>query len=55
VTDAEGYIWQLGGALAAECLATGKELLVIIIAARESQKTGQRIAMKSTFKWPIIT
>ena len=65
VTDAEGYIWQLGGALAAECLATGKELLVtpeqalhvleIITAARESQETGRRIALKSTFKWPIIT
>jgi len=63
-TDAEGYIWQQGAALAAECLATGKELLVtpeqalhvleIITAARQSQLTGRRIALKSTFKWPII-
>jgi len=64
VTDAEGYIWQQGGALAAECLSTGKELLVtpeqalhvleIITAARESQETGRRIGLKSTFKWPIL-
>ncbi len=65
VTNAEGYIWQLGGALAAECLATGKELLVtpeqalhvleIITSARESQETGKRIALTSTFKWPIVS
>jgi predicted dehydrogenase len=51
--------------LAAECLATGRELLVtpehalhvleIITAARESQKTGRRIALTSTFKWPILS
>lgn len=65
VTDAQGYIWQLGGALAAECLATGRELLVtpeqalhvleIITAARKSQETGKRIALTSTFKWPIVS
>jgi predicted dehydrogenase len=65
VTDAQGYIWQLGGALAAECLATGKELLVtpeqalhvleIITAARESSATGRRIALTSTFKWPVVS
>lgn len=64
-TDAQGYIWQQGAALAAECLATGKELLVtpeqalhvleIITAARTSQKTGKRIALTSTFKWPIVS
>jgi len=63
-TDAEGYIWQQGAALAAECLATGKELLVtpeqalhvleIITGARESQETGRRTALRSTFKWPIL-
>ena len=63
-TDAQGYIWQQGAALAAECLATGKELLVtpeqalhvleIITAARKSQKTGRRIALTSTFKWPLL-
>jgi predicted dehydrogenase len=64
VTDAQGYIWQQGAVLAAECLVTGKELLVtpeqalhvleIIIAARESSATGKRIALTSTFKWPIV-
>jgi len=65
VTDAQGYIWQQGAALAAECLAGGRELLVtpeqalhvleIITAARESQITGKRIALTSTFKWPIVS
>ena len=64
VEDAEGYIWQQGAALAAECLATGRELLVtpehalhvleIITAARNSQATGQRTALTSTFKWPVV-
>jgi predicted dehydrogenase len=63
VTDAQGYIWQQGAALAAECLVTGKELLVtpeqalhvleIITAARESSRTGKHIDLTSTFKWPI--
>ena len=65
VTDAEGYIWQQGGALAAECLATGRELLVtpeqalhvleIITGARESQETGKRVPLTSTFRWPIVS
>jgi predicted dehydrogenase len=64
-TDAQGYVWQQGAALAAECLATGKELLVtpehalhvleIITSARESQQNGKRIALKSTFKWPVVS
>jgi predicted dehydrogenase len=63
-TDAKGYVWQQGAALAAECLVTGKELLVtpeqalhvleIITGARESQKTGRRIELTSTFKWPVV-
>ena len=62
-TDAQGYIWQQGAVLAAECLVTGKELLVtpeqalhvleIITAARESSATGRRVALSSTFRWPI--
>src|SRR5215212_6124641 len=65
VTDAQGYVWQQGAALAAECLATGKELLVtpehalhvleIITTARKSSATGKRIKLTSTFKWPIIS
>jgi predicted dehydrogenase len=64
VTDSQGYIWQQGAVLAAECLVTGKELLVtpeqalhvleIITAARESSATGKRIGLTSTFKWPIV-
>jgi predicted dehydrogenase len=64
VTDAQGYIWQQGAALAAECLATGKELLVtpehalhvleIITAARESSATGRRVTLASTFRWPLV-
>lgn len=65
ITDAEGYVWQQGASLVAECLATGKEPLFtpehalhvveIICAARESQQTGKRIDLRSTFKWPIVT
>ena len=65
VTDAQGYIWQQGAVLAAECLVTGKPLLVtpeqalhvleIITSARESSATGKRIALSSTFKWPIVS
>lgn len=63
-TDAQGYIWQQGAALAAECLSTGEELLVtpeqalhvleIITAARESAATGRHVDLKSTFKWPVV-
>lgn len=63
VTDAQGYVWQQGASLAAESLATGKPLMIrpehalhvleIMEAARKSQATGQRIAMRSTFPWPI--
>jgi predicted dehydrogenase len=64
-TDAQGYVWQQGATLAAECLATGKELLVtpehalhvleIITAARESSARGRRIQLQSTFKWPVVS
>ncbi len=64
-TDARGYVWQQGASLVAECLATGKEQLFtpehalhvveIMVAARESQRTGRRIDIKSTFKWPVIS
>jgi predicted dehydrogenase len=62
-TDAKGYVWQQGAALAAESLATGRQLLVtaehalhvleIITAARESQETGRRVSLTSTFRWPV--
>lgn len=65
VTDAKGYTWQQGAALAAECLVTGKELLVtpehalhvleIITAARESSATGRRVELTSRFKFPVVS
>lgn len=65
VTDAAGFVWQMGASLAAESLAMGKELLItpehalhvleIIQATRESQETGKRIELTSTFKWPVVT
>jgi predicted dehydrogenase len=65
VTDAAGYTWQMGASRVAETLATGKEQLFtpehalhvveIITAARQSQATGKRIDLKSTFKWPVVT
>jgi predicted dehydrogenase len=65
-TDAQGYIWQQGAALAAEVLATGREnllatpehalhVLEIITAARESSATGRRVKLSSTFKWPVVS
>jgi predicted dehydrogenase len=64
VTDPQGYIWQQGAVLAVECLVTAKELLVtpehalhvleIITAARESSATGKRMALTSTFIWPVV-
>ncbi len=64
VPNAAGYVWQQGASLVAECLATGKEplftpeqalhVLDIIVSARESQQTGRRIALQSTFKWPVV-
>ncbi|MDO1450974.1 Gfo/Idh/MocA family oxidoreductase [Rhodocytophaga aerolata] len=63
VTDAKTYVWQEGASVIAECMATGKEpfiqaehslhVLEIIEAARESQASGRRISLQSTFKWPI--
>jgi predicted dehydrogenase len=64
-TDAQGYVWQQGASLVAECLATGKEPLFtpehalhvveIMGAARESQATGRRIDLTSSFRWPVIS
>ncbi|MDZ7317176.1 MAG: Gfo/Idh/MocA family oxidoreductase [candidate division KSB1 bacterium] len=58
------FVWQMGASLACESLATGRELLItpehalhvleIIQAARESQAKGRRIALRSTFKYPIV-
>jgi predicted dehydrogenase len=65
VPDAAGYLWQQGATLAAESIATGRKLLVtpehalhvleIITAARESEQTGKRIELTSTFNWPVAS
>jgi predicted dehydrogenase len=64
-TERGTYVWQQGASLVAECLATGKEPLFspehalhvveIICAARQSQETGKRVDLKSTFKWPVVS
>ena len=58
------YVWENGASLVAECLATGREPLFtpehalhvveIMTAANESQKTGRRIPIRSTFPWPVL-
>jgi predicted dehydrogenase len=63
-TDKGDFVWEMGASLAAECLATKKELLItpehalhvleVIQAARASQETGRRITLRSTFKWPVV-
>lgn len=65
VEDPAGYKWQNGGAYIIECLATGKPSLVtaehafhvleIMEACHESQRTGRRISIHSTFRWPIFS
>ena len=63
-TDKGDFVWQMGASLAAECLVTQKELLItpehalhvleVIQAARESQDTGRRVSLRSTFRWPVV-
>lgn len=58
------FVWQMGASHIAECLVTGKEPLItpehalhvleVIQATRESNETGRRIKLRSTFKWPLI-
>ncbi|MDA2926844.1 Gfo/Idh/MocA family oxidoreductase [Acidobacteria bacterium AH-259-G07] len=59
------YVWENGASHMAKCLATEAELpltaehalhvVEILEAARESQRTGRRIKLKSRFNWPIFT
>lgn len=63
VTDAGTYVWEQGASVVAQSLATGTEPLIqvehalhvleIIEAARESQASGRRVALESTFRWPV--
>ncbi|MCX5653788.1 MAG: Gfo/Idh/MocA family oxidoreductase [Planctomycetota bacterium] len=58
------YKWEYGASYVAECLATGKKSLMtaehalhvleIMNACHESQQTGRRIKIDSSFSWPII-
>jgi predicted dehydrogenase len=64
-TDPGKYHWRYGASYTAECMATGKKSLItaehglhileVMNAALESQETGQRVKVESTFKWPIIS
>jgi predicted dehydrogenase len=64
VDQPSDYLWQRGAAHMAECLATGKKSLLtpehalhvveIMAAAKNSQETGCRIQLQSTFSWPLV-
>lgn len=64
VPDAGGYVWEEGASVICEYLSTGRAPLInaehslhvleIIEAANESQRTGRRIQLNSTFSWPIV-
>lgn len=64
VPDPGTYVWQQGASVIAESLITGKEPLIaaehalhvleIIEAARASGSNGKKIALQSTFKWPVV-
>jgi predicted dehydrogenase len=64
VPDPGTYVWEQGASVIAEALATGTEPLItaehalhvleIIEAARKSGQTGERIALQSGFKWPVV-
>jgi predicted dehydrogenase len=64
-TDRGNFVWQMGATLAAESLATGEPLLInpehalhvleVIQATRESQDSGRRVQLRSSFRRPIVT
>jgi predicted dehydrogenase len=64
VTDPGVYTWQYGASYTAECMATGKTSLItpehglhvleVMNACLESQETGRRVKIESTFKWPVV-
>ncbi|MEY3368970.1 MAG: hypothetical protein RI973_2125 [Bacteroidota bacterium] len=63
--DTGSYVWEQGASVIAESLALAKEPLIaaehalhvleIIEAARKSGETGQKIALKSSFKYPVVS
>jgi predicted dehydrogenase len=64
VPDPGDYVWEQGASVISESLVMGKEPLIaaehalhvleVIEAARKSGKTGKRVALKSTFKYPVV-
>jgi predicted dehydrogenase len=63
-TDTGTYVWEQGASVIAESLALNNEprihaehalhVLEIIEAVRQSQSTGRRITLKSTFPYPMV-
>lgn len=63
-TRHDTYAWEEGASVISESIAMGTEPLIaaehalhvleVIEAARESQNSGKRIQLKSTFKFPIL-
>lgn len=64
VEDPGTYVWQQGASVVSESLATGNmplitvehalHVLEIIEAARESGNSGKKIALQSTFRYPVV-
>jgi predicted dehydrogenase len=64
VPDPGKYVWQQGASVICESLVTGIEPLInaehalhvleVMEAARESQATGKRIPLQSTFPYPVV-
>ena len=63
--DPGKYNWVGGASYVAESLLTGRPSLItpehalhvleVMNACHQSQRTGQRVTVESTFKWPVIT
>jgi predicted dehydrogenase len=63
--DQGDFVWQMGASLAAECIAKGRDMLItpehalhvleIMRGACQSQDTGRRVELRSTFKHPVIS
>lgn len=62
--DPKEYVWQQGASVVSQAMATQTEPLInvehalhvleIIEAARESGKTGKKVSLRSSFKWPMV-
>ena len=63
-TDTADYVWEQGASVIAQSLVSGSEPLIaaqhalhvleVIEAARDSQRTGKRVMLESTFAWPVV-